>query len=723
MVVGRSNKQCIRCIKEKPMAFIKGNNMMRTKKKSMKVAETTTSGSVGGGAPAQGLGKMHKRAGSMFKGKKTTKKFYESPQFASKQQVIDYFVRRGKTAKQGAAAWERGYRGTKKATPPSHWLDRAEKAQQDREDQKAVSEQTNKKVPKVYQPFVPAVGKRLEFHDPNTGLLMSSATITNIDNDLIYFKDDETDFEYMVPKKEFDPQTLHEREINEQDLIIIPGQGHRLKPGLLPKHNRTDHEVEMAKSDLFQAAKNATEIYKIIRDVPETQGLEGWVQEKIIKANDYLNSVREYLQHRDFDQKMPIDEEASIRQKLKTMLRNMDPTILDRVGSEGIDKVQYGWDLEDQKNLSPEDAKLASKNIRHGNRLRRLAHGENPFTGQPKQMKEMTGGVLAGGMSNFEEGVAEGSEDTQPEEGTVRARIMRFAPTPTVQVQVFKHNTLRGDSYWVDKEARQFKTMDQARAYVDRVNKQGVAEGAPELLKKEMPTHRHAEKLLAQNGVSKDDPDYHHHLGNTIKHLRQFGNIDLINKSDKQGVAEGTDNDSVFKKWRDELGTDRKTTLDIVEPKSSYTSTSSPRPSEKKCPHCGGKMVSEELMNEKKDACYYKVKSRYKVWPSAYASGALVKCRKVGAKNWGKKSKVKESQQPVKTKARAMYGKGLQNLLDQWVLKSTQRDTALYMGQNKKAIALSNEIKQIKQEIFAMDGGKEAFDQLLVWIKAKNESK
>ena len=40
-----------------------------------------------------------------------------------------------------------------------------------------------------------------------------------------------------------------------------------------------------------------------------------------------------------------------------------------------------------------------------------------------------------------------------------------------------------------------------------------------------------------------------------------------------------------------------------------------------------------------KDACYHKVKSRYKVWPSAYASGALAKCRKVGAKNWGNKSK------------------------------------------------------------------------------------
>ena len=43
-----------------------------------------------------------------------------------------------------------------------------------------------------------------------------------------------------------------------------------------------------------------------------------------------------------------------------------------------------------------------------------------------------------------------------------------------------------------------------------------------------------------------------------------------------------------------------------------------------------------------KDACYHKVKSRYSVWPSAYASGALVKCRKVGAANWGNKSEAYE---------------------------------------------------------------------------------
>ena len=55
-----------------------------------------------------------------------------------------------------------------------------------------------------------------------------------------------------------------------------------------------------------------------------------------------------------------------------------------------------------------------------------------------------------------------------------------------------------------------------------------------------------------------------------------------------------------------------------------------------------------------KDACYHKVKSRYSVWPSAYASGALVKCRKVGAANWGNSTKkegyeMKEGMKPLPT--------------------------------------------------------------------------
>ena len=44
----------------------------------------------------------------------------------------------------------------------------------------------------------------------------------------------------------------------------------------------------------------------------------------------------------------------------------------------------------------------------------------------------------------------------------------------------------------------------------------------------------------------------------------------------------------------------------------------------------------------KKDACYHKVKANSKVWPSAYASGRLVQCRKKGASNWNVKTKKEE---------------------------------------------------------------------------------
>ena len=55
-----------------------------------------------------------------------------------------------------------------------------------------------------------------------------------------------------------------------------------------------------------------------------------------------------------------------------------------------------------------------------------------------------------------------------------------------------------------------------------------------------------------------------------------------------------------------------------------------------------------------KDACYYKVKSRYRVFPSAYASGAIAKCRKVGAANYGKSSSKKKREKQGKQKERVV---------------------------------------------------------------------
>jgi len=97
-----------------------------------------------------------------------------------------------------------------------------------------------------------------------------------------------------------------------------------------------------------------------------------------------------------------------------------------------------------------------------------------------------------------------------------------------------------------------------------------------------------------------------------------------------------------------------------------------------KCPHCGGELVSEEMMNEKQDACYHKVKSRYKVWPSAYASGALVQCRKKGASNWGTGGKKKNESSIMK----GIVGEHVPNesIEEEWTHEYSPGNTSHWSG-------------------------------------------
>ena len=57
-----------------------------------------------------------------------------------------------------------------------------------------------------------------------------------------------------------------------------------------------DHEVQMARSDLYKSAKYAVSIHKMLKDHSEMDGIEGWVASKITKAADYLGSVKHYME-------------------------------------------------------------------------------------------------------------------------------------------------------------------------------------------------------------------------------------------------------------------------------------------------------------------------------------------------------------------------------------------------------------------------------------------
>ena len=102
------------------------------------------------------------------------------------------------------------------------------------------------------------------------------------------------------------------------------------------------------------------------------------------------------------------------------------------------------------------------------------------------------------------------------------------------------------------------------------------------------------------------------------------------------------------------------------------------------------------VLSEKKDACYHKVKARYDVWPSAYASGALVKCRKVGAANWGKSKKESVEEYDV---VNEQDSKDFQNYMNEnyWRVEESQLEEAEYQGRKVKlGKPMQGDVKKFK---------------------------
>ena len=66
-----------------------------------------------------------------------------------------------------------------------------------------------------------------------------------------------------------------------------------------------DHEVQMARADLYKIAKYAIKLHDMLKQVTEETGLEGWQQAKITKASDYISSV-----YHNLDYEMKFDGNA-----------------------------------------------------------------------------------------------------------------------------------------------------------------------------------------------------------------------------------------------------------------------------------------------------------------------------------------------------------------------------------------------------------------------------
>lgn len=66
-----------------------------------------------------------------------------------------------------------------------------------------------------------------------------------------------------------------------------------------------DHEVQMARAQLYHLANDAVKLHKLLKRVSETEGLEGWIQSKITLASDYIKSVTNHLEYKEMAPPVP----------------------------------------------------------------------------------------------------------------------------------------------------------------------------------------------------------------------------------------------------------------------------------------------------------------------------------------------------------------------------------------------------------------------------------
>jgi len=76
--------------------------------------------------------------------------------------------------------------------------------------------------------------------------------------------------------------------------FILP-ERHHIGQAAVTMH--VDHEIQMAREECYHAATNAMELHRMLKHVSEQEGIDAWASEKITLANDYLRTVKEWLEY------------------------------------------------------------------------------------------------------------------------------------------------------------------------------------------------------------------------------------------------------------------------------------------------------------------------------------------------------------------------------------------------------------------------------------------
>jgi len=107
-------------------------------------------------------------------------------------------------------------------------------------------------------------------------------------------QDHVTTMKKKYPNKKYEiKKEVNEAQLEEEDLILIPGQGHKLRTGFHSfDPDKAEHEGETLKNSLRTIARNAKELHSRLENSDQ---FPEWVSEKIGQIKGMMTGVTEYL--------------------------------------------------------------------------------------------------------------------------------------------------------------------------------------------------------------------------------------------------------------------------------------------------------------------------------------------------------------------------------------------------------------------------------------------
>ena len=379
-----------------------------------------------------------------------------------------------------------------------------------------------------------------------------------------------------------------------------------------------DHEPEMIRSQLKTAARASKRIEKHSK---KKENFKAWVQSKITKASDYLDTAADYLDSKD------MKEESNPRIPRKPGQPAGSKKHSDLYTDENPKGTIHGLGFKDVATAKASVSKIRNSSRSHAHKIQAAVAMEqraremgktseaavyrkfiNTMKKKTKKMNEDVKrdeyGDPVGGPKISKKQKAKNLKANTPDEQhtTTTSEAANPAQQAAIAINMKKKGKKPKDMSeeglrdWFGKSSGTTKSGRRVRGWV-QVG--GKYDGKPCARQPGQKTTPKCVSSAKRRSMSKDERD----SARRRKVAADPG------QPQKTGAA--------------------KPTMVSTDPKKKMKeNVSFAEAKDKKGKGSGTK-----------DACYHKVKSRYSVWPSAYASGALVKCRKVGAANWGNSTK------------------------------------------------------------------------------------